>query len=82
MSKISVELPVKLEELCQFTFNFNNLIKIIDYLHQNNLSLQQEMKDIINNPEFIEIINKYLVKKGQKTMTAEEVLEYMKSVHQ
>ena len=46
MSKISVELPVKLEELCQFTFNFNNLIKIIDYLHQNNLSLQQEMKDI------------------------------------
>ena len=46
MSKISVELPVKLEELCQFTFNFNNLIKIIDYLHQNNLSLQEELKDI------------------------------------
>ena len=46
MSKISVELPVKLEELCQFTFNFNNLIKIIDYLHQNNLSLQQELKDM------------------------------------
>ena len=46
MSKISVELPVKLEELCQFTFNFNNLIKIIDYLHQSNLSLQQNLKDI------------------------------------
>ena len=46
MNKISVDLPVKLEELCQFTFNFNNLIKIIDYLHQNNLSLQQNIKDM------------------------------------
>ena len=46
MNKISADLPVKLEELCQFTFNFNNLIKIIDYLHQNNLSLQQNIKDM------------------------------------
>ena len=46
MNKISTNLPVKLEELCQFTFNFKNLIKIIDFLHQNNLCLQQNLKDI------------------------------------
>ena len=46
MSKISIDLPVKLDELLQFSFNFNNLIKIIDYLHQNNISLQQDIKDL------------------------------------
>ena len=46
MSKFSIDLPAKLEELCEFTFNFNNLIKVIDYLHQNNLSLQLEIKDL------------------------------------
>ena len=46
MSKISFDLPVKLDELLEFSFNFNNLIKIITYLHQNNLSLSQELKDM------------------------------------
>ena len=46
MNKISADLPVKLEELLQFSFSFNNLIKIIDYLHQNNLSLQGYLKDM------------------------------------
>ena len=46
MSKISFELPVKLNELFEFSFNFNNLIKTISYLHQNELSLHQNLKDI------------------------------------
>ena len=41
-----IELPVKLEELLEFSFNFNNLIKVINYLHHNNLSLQQNFKDM------------------------------------
>ena len=46
MNNLSLDLPVKLEELCKFTFNFNNLIKVINYLHQHNLNLQTELKDI------------------------------------
>ena len=46
MNQISVELPVKLEELCQLSFNFNNLIKIIQYLHNNNISFQKQFIDI------------------------------------
>ena len=41
-----MDLPVKLDELCKFTFTFNNLIKVINYLHQRNLNLQSELKDI------------------------------------
>ena len=46
MSKTSFDLPVRLEELLQFSFIFNNLIKVINYLHQHNLSLQENIKDI------------------------------------
>ena len=46
MKNLSLDLPVKLEELCKFTFTFNNLIKVINYLHQHNLNLQTEIKDI------------------------------------
>ena len=46
MSKISIDLPVNLEELVQFSFNFNNLIKTINFFHQNNLSFQDNLKDI------------------------------------
>ena len=56
MNKLKEDLPARLEELCQFTFNFNNLIKVIDYLHHNNLSLQLELQDIdkrLTNMEFL-----------------------------
>ena len=56
MSNYSSDLPVKLEELCQFTFNFNNLIKIIDYLHQNNLSLKETLNDATKRIESLEIL--------------------------
>ena len=42
----SLELPVRLEELCKFTFSFGNLIKVINYLHQNNLNLSMELKEV------------------------------------
>ena len=45
MNNLSFDLPVKLEELCKFTFSFNNLIKVINFLHQNNLNLSLELKD-------------------------------------
>ena len=46
MNNLTYDLPVNLDDLCKFTFNFNNLIKVINYLHQNNLNLQSDLKDI------------------------------------
>ena len=47
MSKeeIKIELPVKLEELLNYTFNFDNLIKTITYLHNNDINLLSDLKD-------------------------------------
>ena len=56
MSKISSDLPVKLEELCQFTFNFNNLIKIIDYLHHQNLYFQENINDANKRIDSLELL--------------------------
>ena len=47
MSKeeLKIELPVKLEELLNYTFNFDNLIKAITYLHNNDINLLSDLKD-------------------------------------
>ena len=47
MSKegLTLELPVKLEELLNYTFNFDNLIKAISFLHNNELNLSSYLKD-------------------------------------
>ena len=36
---IKLEFPFKLEELLNYTFNFDNLIKAIAFLHNNNIKL-------------------------------------------
>ena len=46
MSAIHLELPTKLEELCCFSFNFNNLIKMVDYFHQNDIAFVTEIQDL------------------------------------
>ena len=43
---IKLEFPFKLEELRNYTFNFDNLIKAISFLHNNNLKLFSEINDI------------------------------------
>jgi chromosome segregation ATPase len=40
------EFPVKLEELCSFSFNFENLIRIIEFLHKSHTQLANEVKDL------------------------------------
>ena len=47
MSKeeLKIELPVKLEELLNYTFNFDNLIKAISFLHNNDINLLSSLKD-------------------------------------
>ena len=43
---IKLEFPFKLEELLNYTFNFDNLIKAISFLHNNNIKLVSELNDI------------------------------------
>ena len=43
---IKIEFPFKLEELLNYTFNFDNLIKAISFLHNNNIKLLTEINDI------------------------------------
>ena len=43
---IKLEFPFKLEELLNYTFNFDNLIKAISFLHNNNIKLASELNDI------------------------------------
>ena len=42
---LKIELPVKLEELLNYTFNFDNLIKAIAFLHNNDMSLYSNLND-------------------------------------
>ena len=43
---IKIEFPFKLEELLHYTFNFDNLIKAMSFLQNNNIKLAQEINDI------------------------------------
>ena len=43
---LKLEFPFKLEELLNYTFNFDNLIKAISFLHSNNIKLVSELNDI------------------------------------
>ena len=43
---IKLEFPFKLEELLNYTFNFDNLIKAISFLHNNSIKLFSEINDI------------------------------------
>ena len=42
---LKLEFPFKLEELLNYTFNFDNLIKAISFLHSNNIKLVSELND-------------------------------------
>ena len=46
VEKIKLELPSKLEDIGQFSFNFDNLMKVVDYLFNNNLIIIKEIKDL------------------------------------
>ena len=41
-----LEFPFKLEELLNYTFNFDNLMKAISFLHSNNIKLVTELNNV------------------------------------
>ena len=42
---LRLDLPIKLEELLNFSFNFDNLIKAISFLHNNDLNFVMNFKE-------------------------------------
>jgi len=48
MNKVEskLDLPIKLEELVNFSFNFENLIKVISYLHNIDIDFSTNIKDL------------------------------------
>ena len=51
---LRLSLPIKLEELLNFSFNFDNLIKTINYLHNNDLNFVTNFKDFENRISVLE----------------------------
>ena len=43
---LKLEFPFKLEELLNYTFNFDNLIKAISFLQSNNIELVAELNNV------------------------------------
>ena len=45
MEKEELKFPIKLEDLLSYTFNFDNLIKALTFLHNNDINLLSNLKD-------------------------------------
>ena len=72
MNNLSLDLPVKLEELCKFTFSFSNLIKVINFLHQKNLNIQSDLKDVIQRLYSLESLQNDIEDIKQKSINIQK----------
>ena len=70
---LKLELPSKLEEM--FQLNFDNLIKVIDYLFNNNLVMIQETKDLKLKMENLENIQSEFEELKEKASSIEKTNE-------
>lgn len=69
----SEELPVKLEEMLVFSFNFDNLIKVVKYLHKSNQTLSSEINDIKSQLTEIERLREDVTELQIKSRNLEQV---------
>ena len=67
IEKIKLELPAKLQDIFQFSFNFDNLIKVVDYLFNNNLIMIKEIKDLKSRIFNLELLQPEIEKLKLKT---------------
>ena len=73
IDKIKLELPSRLEDICQFSFNFDNLMKVVDYLFSNNIIIVKEIKELKNGINDIDLLNSEIEKLKLKTSSIEKV---------
>ena len=72
LEDIKLELPAKLQDICEFSFNFDNLIKIVDYLFNNNLIMIKELKDLRTKVFNLELIHSEIDKIKEKAAMIEK----------
>ena len=54
------ELPAKLEDLFHFSFNFDNLIKIISFLNKKNQHMSEEIKELTHHMSSVDDMKKQI----------------------
>ena len=62
IERIKLELPSKLEDIFKYSFNFDNLIKVLDYLFNNNVIMVREIKDLKMKVKDIDILQEEIEK--------------------
>ena len=69
---IKLELPSKLEDICQFSFNFENLMKVIEYLFNNNVIIIKETKELRTRISDLEYLQSEIERLKIKTSSIEK----------
>ena len=72
IERIKLELPSKLENIFNYSFNFDNLIKVLDYLFNNNVIMVREIKDLKMRVKDIDILQEEIEKLKLKTSSIEK----------
>jgi chromosome segregation ATPase len=75
VERIKLELPSKLNEICHFSFDIDNLIKVLDYFFNNNVIVISEIKDIKSKVKDIDTLHEEIEKLKLKTMSIEKTHE-------
>ena len=75
VERIKLELPSKLEDICHLSFDFNNLIKVLEYLFNNNVVMINEIKDLRLRVKDIDTIQEEIEKLKLKTLSIEKTHE-------
>ena len=69
---IKLQLPSKLEDICQFSFNFDNLMKVIEYLFNNTVIIIKETKELRTRVSDLEYLQSEIDKLKIKTFSIEK----------
>ena len=77
IDKLKLELPSQLGEICRFSFDCSNLMKVIDYLFNNNLVMIKEIKVLKTKVFDLEILQSEFEKVKSKASTLEKSNENM-----
>ena len=77
IDKLKLELPSQLGEICRFSFDCSNLMKVIDYLFNNNLVMIKEIKVLKTKVFDLELLQSEFEKVKSKASTLEKSNENM-----
>ena len=77
IDKLKLELPAQLADMCRLSFDYSNLMKIIEYLFNNNLVMIKEIKVLKTKVFDLEILQSEFDKIKSKTNLIEKSNENM-----